>query len=109
MYQQEERPREAENTGIPRSLQKKAEEKSGFSFEDVRVHYNSAKPADMGALAYTEGNQIYVGPGQESHLAHELGHVVQQKEGRVRATATMKGLPVNEDSRLEKEADEFLS
>lgn len=108
MYQQEEDSRKTESTGIPRSLQKKAEEKSGFSFEDVRVHYNSARPADFGALAYTAGNQIYIGPGQERHLPHELGHVVQQKEGRVNPTTTMKGWPVNDEPGLEKEADQFL-
>ena len=51
-------------TGIPKAMQKAAEIKSGMSFSDVRVHYNSPKPAELGALAYTMGNQVYVGPGQ---------------------------------------------
>ena len=79
-----------------------------MSFADVRVHYNSSKPGEVGALAYTQGSQIYVGPGQEQHLPHELGHVVQQKEGRVRATTIVNGYQVNDDPVLEREADRFL-
>lgn len=95
-------------TGIPDALLRKAEQKSNLSFDDVRVHYNSEKPAAVQALAYTQGNNIYVGPGQERHLAHELGHIVQQKEGRVRATSAVNGMAVNDDSALEREADAFL-
>jgi hypothetical protein len=47
-----------------------------------------------------------LGPGQEKHLPHELGHVVQQKEGRVKPTVQLKGkVNINDDSGLEKEAD----
>ena len=42
---------------------------------DVRVHYNSATPAKLNALAHTRGNDIHLAPGQESHLAHEAWHV----------------------------------
>jgi hypothetical protein len=51
---------------------------SGFSFDDVKVHYNSDKPAQLQATAYTQGNQVHIAPGEERHLDHELGHVVQQ-------------------------------
>ena len=66
-------------TGIPIYLKQHYEEQFGFSFDDVRVHYNSDKPAKLQALAYAQGNQVYMGPGQEIHLEHELGHVVQDK------------------------------
>ncbi|MCM1157432.1 MAG: DUF4157 domain-containing protein [Bacteroidales bacterium] len=108
MYQEERKEEKANATGIPDSLKKKAEVKSGLSFADVRVHYNSDKPAKVGALAYTMGNQVYMGPGQEKHLSHELGHVAQQKQGRVAVTKTEAGLRVNDDAALEREADEFL-
>lgn len=107
MFEEQEKSRE-NRTGIPNSLLRRAEEKSGYSFEDVRVHYHSPKPAAMGAYAYTQGSQIYVGPGQEQHLPHELGHVLQQKQGRVRPTSTVLGQPLNDDTRLEREADGFL-
>ncbi len=92
-------------TGIPKAVQAKFEAASGLSFEDVRVHYNSSRPAQLGAYAYTQGSQVYIGPGQERHLEHELGHVVQQKRGLVRVDGYINGIPVNRDPRLEQAAD----
>lgn len=92
-------------TGIPTQMKLDFERRSGLSFDDVRVHYNSDKPARLGALAYTQGTQIHVGPGQERSLPHELGHVIQQKAGRVRPTRWIGGLPVNDQPELEREAD----
>jgi hypothetical protein len=71
----------------------------------VRVYYGSSKPAQLQALAYTQGTDIHVGSGQEQHLAHEAWHVVQQKQGRVPPTLQAKGIPINDDEGLEKEAD----
>ena len=70
-------------TGIPTQMKLDFEQRSGLSFDDVRVHYNSDKPRRIGALAYTQIPQVHIGPGQERHLRHELGHVVQQKRGIV--------------------------
>lgn len=92
-------------TGIPTQMKLDFEQRSGLSFDDVRVHYSSDKPARLGALAYTQGNEVYMGPGQERHLSHELGHVVQQKAGRVRPTGWTRGLPLNDQPELEREAD----
>lgn len=96
------------NTGIPNEIKDSAEKMSGYSLDDVRVNYNSDKPAQLQALAYTQGNQVHIGPGQEKHLKHEIGHVIQQKQGRVRPTAFINNAPVNEDESLEKEADKML-
>ncbi len=72
---------------------------SGHSLDDVKVHYNSDKPAQLQAHAYAQGTDIHVAPGQEKH-------VVQQKQGRVKPTRQMKGkVNVNDDKGLEKEAD----
>lgn len=100
---------QANATGIPGQVKKNVEAYSGFSFDDVRIHYNSARPAQVHALAYTQGNQVYLGPGQQSALGHELGHVVQQKQGRVQATGQVKGQPLNDDRKLELEADRIGS
>ncbi|MDR2577969.1 MAG: DUF4157 domain-containing protein [Chitinispirillales bacterium] len=94
-------------TGIPDVMKTQFENVSGFSFDDVRIHYNSDKPARLDALAYTQGNQVHIAPEQEKHLGHELGHVVQQKQGRVRATRQVGGVGVNDEVGLEREADEF--
>lgn len=92
-------------TGIPKQMKLEFEERSGTSLDDVRVQYNSEKPAQLQALAYTQGSRIYIAPGQERHLRHELVHVIQQKQGRVQATACVNGMAVNDEERLEREAD----
>jgi hypothetical protein len=78
---------------------------SGLAMDDVRVHRNSADPARLGALAYTQGSDIHLGPGQERHLPHEAWHVVQQKQGRVEPTLRREGAAINHDPGLEREAD----
>jgi len=92
-------------TGLPDDLKSGIENLSGFSMDDVRVHYNSSKPATVQALAYTQGTDIHVAPGQEKHLPHEAWHVVQQKAGRVSPTTNINGMPVNDNAALEHEAD----
>ncbi|MCC2546537.1 DUF4157 domain-containing protein [Hymenobacter sp. BT175] len=93
-------------TGLPDSLKTGIESLSGMSLDDVKLHRNSAKPAQLQAHAYAQGTDIHLGPGQEQHLPHEAWHVVQQKQGRVKPTMQMKGsVAVNDDGSLEKEAD----
>ena len=72
------------NTGLPDTLKSGMESLSGMSLDHVNVHYNSAKPASVQAHAYAQGTDIHIGPGQQHHLPHELGHVVQQMQGRVK-------------------------
>jgi len=93
------------NTGLPDQLKSGIESLSGLSMDHVRVHYNSSQPAQLNALAYAQGNDIYLAPGQERHLPHEAWHVVQQRQGRVQATMQMAGVGVNDDVGLEREAD----
>ena len=102
--QREEAPR-PNNTGMPDNLKAGIESLSGFSMDDVRVHYNSSKPATVQALAYTQGTDIHVAPGQEKHLPHEAWHVAQQMAGRVSPTTNINGMPVNDNAGLEHEAD----
>ena len=102
--QREESPR-PNNTGMPNNLKSGIESLSGFSMDDVRVHYNSSKPATVQALAYTQGTDIHVAPGQEKHLPHEAWHVAQQMAGRVSPTTNINGMPVNDNAALEHEAD----
>ena len=92
-------------TGMPDNLKAGVETLSGLSMNDVKVHYNSPKPAQLHAHAYTQGTEIHVAPGQDKHLAHEAWHVAQQKQGRVKPTVQVKGAEINDDAGLEKEAD----
>ncbi|MCC5604907.1 eCIS core domain-containing protein [Nostoc favosum] len=93
--------------GLPKNLKAGIEKLSGMKMDDVLVHYNSAKPALMQALAYTQGKEINVAPGQEKHLGHEAWHVVQQRQGRVKPTKLAKGVGINDEPSLEKEAEEM--
>jgi hypothetical protein len=94
------------NTGLPDNLKSGIEALSGLSLDHVKVHYNSAQPAQLNALAYAQGSDIHLAPGQEQHLPHEAWHIVQQAQGRVKPTMQMKdGVPVNDDAGLEREAD----
>lgn len=96
----------ASSSDMPPDLRAGLEKLSGVDLSDVKVHQNSDKPQQVGALAYTQGNDIHVAPGQERHLPHEGWHAVQQKQGIVKATMQMKsGEAVNDDAGLEHEAD----
>ena len=101
-----DRARRANDTGLPDTLKTGIEALSGVSLDQVKVHYNSAQPAQLNALAYAQGSDIHIAPGQERHLPHEAWHVVQQAQGRVKPTMQMKdGVAVNDDAVLEHEAD----
>lgn len=92
-------------TGLPDNLKSGIENLSGNSMDDVKVHYNSDKPAQLHAHAYAQGTDIHLASGQEKHLPHEAWHVVQQKQGRVKPSMQMKGAKINDHVGLEKEAD----
>jgi hypothetical protein len=99
---------------IPEEVRGKMETAFGVDFSPVRIH-EGPHAETVGALAYTQGTDIHFAPGQydpqgrrgQELLGHELAHVVQQAEGRVAATTQAKGLPVNDDQGLEREADDL--
>jgi hypothetical protein len=91
--------------GMPSDLVNGFAASTGHDLSGVQVHKNSTAPAQVGALAYAQGNEIHLGPGQDQHLAHEAAHVVQQREGRVQANTEVGGKPVNDQRSLETEAD----
>ncbi len=94
------------NTGMPDHLKSGVENLSGMDMSDVKVHYNSPTPAQLNAIAFAQGNHIHIAPGQQKHLPHEAWHIVQQAQGIIKPTVQMKqDITVNDDKRLEKEAD----
>lgn len=98
---------------LPEDVQTRMEGAFGTDFSAVRIH-EGREAAALGALAYTQGSDISFAPGQyqpesqrgQELLGHELAHVVQQAEGRVQATTQAKGVAINDDAALEREADE---
>lgn len=99
---------------LPEGVRAKMESAFGADFSAVRVHEGTNAQA-VGALAYTRGSDIHFAPGQyqpesrrgQELLGHELTHVVQQSQERVQATTQAKGLGINDDPALEREADEM--
>lgn len=76
---------------IPKSTKSEMEQGFGMDFSQVRIHTDSAAQSlstNLGAQAFTYGSNIYFNTGKfETHsqngkklLAHELTHVVQQRE-----------------------------
>ncbi|MGA4846783.1 DUF4157 domain-containing protein [Streptomyces sp. G5(2025)] len=87
------------------------EERLGADFSDVRIHDDTsakASAARLGARAYTSGSHVVIGEGggDRHTLAHELTHVIQQRQGPVSGTDHGDGLKVsNPSDRYEREAE----
>ena len=106
-------PVAAPNTGrpIPPRLRGQMETALKADLSDVRLH-EGPEAERVGAIAYTRGAHIHFQPGRLSPdspagkrlLAHELTHVVQQRQGRVE-TPGGGGAPINDAPHLEAEAD----
>jgi len=102
-----------ENKNLSEEVQMKMESTFGEDFSDVAIHKNSQQAKDLNALAYTQGDNIHFAPGQfnqnsrqgQALIGHEFAHVQQQRQGRVAPTIQAKGLNINDDHVLEKEAD----
>jgi hypothetical protein len=102
-------------TKLPQQVQAKMESAFNTDFSEVRIHPNSGKARVVGALAYTQGASVHFGPGQynpksqsgQRILGHELAHVMQQREGRVKPNTRRRGVAVNDQTALEKEADDM--
>ncbi len=97
---------------LPAGAKTKLEGLFGADFSDVRIHNNSARmPA--GATAYTTGSDIHIASGKYHPdtkagmeiLGHEMAHVVQQRQGRVKLAPGSHGLNINADPALEAEAE----
>lgn len=92
------------------------ESRMGADFSDVRVHHDSAaheSAKGVGAHAYTVGNDVVFqrdaydpsSPQGRTTLAHELTHVIQQRQGPVDGTEAPGGIRVSDPSdRFEREA-----
>ena len=72
---------------LPADLRAYFEPRFGRSFESVRLHQGveaERRTDSLNALAFTYGNHIWLGAGQAAApsalLAHELAHVVQQRQ-----------------------------
>jgi hypothetical protein len=98
---------------LPDRLRTRMEAALGADLSAVRIHVGP-QPQRLGAVAFAVGADIYFAPGQYQPgtaagrrlLGHELAHVVQQRQGRVRNPLGDRFVVVN-DRALEVEADRF--
>ncbi len=103
-------------TPLPDEIRAKMEALFGVDFSAVRIHVGP-QAQKVGARAFTRGMDIFFAPGQyqprtasgQALLAHELTHVVQQAQGRVRSTKEIGGVEINDDAALERESDEMAN
>ena len=82
-------------------LKEEMQARLGADLSDVRVHAGSAARAsavEIGARAYTSGSHVVIGAGgADKHtLAHELTHVIQQRQGPVAGTDHGSGFKVSD-------------
>ncbi|PZT71607.1 MULTISPECIES: eCIS core domain-containing protein [unclassified Streptomyces] len=93
------------------ALRAEMEERLGADFSDVQLHTGHAaqrSAAEIGARAYTSGSHVVIGAGgvDKHTLAHELTHVIQQRQGPVAGRPTEDGLSVSDPGdRFEREAE----
>ncbi len=100
-------------TGMPDGVLQRMQKSFSTDFSNVRIFPNSGMATQLSAHAFTQGHNIHFAPGKynpgssdgQKLISHELRHVVQQRGGRVKPTTRVKGLPVNDNPALEKEAD----
>lgn len=86
------------------------ERQFGIRMDQVELR-ESPQAAQMDARAFAKGNVVQFAPGQfqpdteqgQQLIQHELGHVVQQARGNVRAD--MPGMNLNVNEGLEHQAD----
>src|SRR5512135_28301 len=92
-------------------VKEEMEARFGANFSQVRVHTDDAARASVaavGARAYTSGNHVVIEPGAADRrtLAHELAHVIQQRQGPVSGTDDGSGLSLSDPSdRFERVAE----
>lgn len=96
---------------LDRATRDDMESRFGADFSDVRIHddhHARISAAEVGARAYTSGSHVVIGEGggDRHTLAHELTHVIQQRQGPVAGTDNGTGLRVSDPSdRFEREAE----
>jgi hypothetical protein len=102
----------ASPAALPVGVRASMEHAFDMDFSGVRVD-ERPEAAAIGARAFTRGTDIHFAPGQyrldsiagRELLGHELTHVAQQARGAARGTKRAGGLIVNDNPRLEREAE----
>jgi hypothetical protein len=112
---------QSSGTPLDAGVRRDMEAATGHDYGDVQVHTDGAAAASaksVQAHAYTVGNHVVFGEGRyqpdtsegRHTLAHELTHVVQQRQGPVDGTDAAGGIKLSDPSdRFEREAESVAS
>ncbi len=100
-------------SALPEATKAKMESSFGTDLSHIKVHTNSESAANVGALAYAQGNDLHFAKGQfnpgtekgDGIIGHEVAHTFQQQAGKVKPTTEVNGMAVNDSPSLEHEAD----
>ncbi|MEM6271799.1 MAG: DUF4157 domain-containing protein [Bacteroidota bacterium] len=101
------------NAKLNPEVQAKMENSMQTDFSDVNIVENSDRATQMKAEAMAEGRTVHFAPGKfdqnsskgQELIGHELGHLKQNEKSPVQANTQVNGVPVNNDPKLEAEAD----
>lgn len=95
-----------EHTGLPDKLDTDVENLPGFSIDKVQIHCKPDKKSETAeSLASMQGVNLHASPVLEWRISHDPSQIVQQKVGRVKPTATVVEIPIDDNVELENEAD----
>ena len=97
---------------MPETARLRMEAMFGTNLATVRIHQDD-QASKHGARAFARGEDVFFAPGEydpmspggAALLAHELTHVVQQREGRARGNQASGAPWLVDDPALEAEAD----
>ena len=104
-------------SSLPEGVRNQMESSMGHDFSDVKVHTDTKAQnaaSSVQAQAFTVGNDIVFNEGKynpgspdgDRTIAHELTHVVQQRQGDVDGTSQGGGVKVSSpDDRFERQAE----
>lgn len=101
----EDTPSTRNRTGLPEAAKSGIELLSGISMDDVRVHYNSERAADLASRPRAEcRHPCRTRPGA-ARLPRSLARCSAGSGAYHAHEADKRGAPVNEDESLEHDAD----
>lgn len=104
--------------GLDKKTKRKMESGFGTDFSNVKIHTDTnavQMSQELGAQAFTNGNDVYFNKGKYSPdskegkhlLAHELTHTVQQTGGKQNSGTIQKSSIANHHDDLQTEKPEF--
>jgi len=108
-------PNSGRNKILQDDFRSKMESSFNEDFSNIEIVKSSRVAKQMNTTAFTQGNKIHFAPGAfnstskngKKIISHELAHVKQQRQGRVKNRYSGVDATNSEDFKLENEAIKF--